>query len=326
MAYTAGVAQPTARLKHFPVSFFSMILGLAGFTIAVERAEVLWRWPVAVSPYLLGVSCALFLLLGGFYAAKVARHREDVAAELNHPVKLSFFPTFSISLILISIAVLDVNVALSKYLWATGAALHLGFTLVILTIWINHTKFEIQHINPAWFIPVVGNILVPIAGVQHYSPELSWFFFSVGLLFWLVLLTIIFYRVIFHNPLPERLMPTFFILIAPPAVGFLSYVRLVGYLDGFARVLYFSALFLTLLLLTQSGKFLRLKFFLSWWAYSFPAAAMTLATMEMYSLTLMPFFRSLALVMMVALTAMIALLLTKTASAVGRGEICVPEN
>ena len=70
---------------------------------------------------------------------------------------------------------------------------------------------------------------------------------------WLVviLLTIIFYRVLFHHPIDERLMPTLFILIAPPAVGFIAYTRLTGgELDTFARVLYYSGLFLTLLLFT----------------------------------------------------------------------------
>jgi hypothetical protein len=47
MVHTAAIARSVARLKHFPVSFFSMILGLTGFTIAVERAEVLWRRPPA---------------------------------------------------------------------------------------------------------------------------------------------------------------------------------------------------------------------------------------------------------------------------------------
>jgi tellurite resistance protein len=326
MAHTAAITPPVVRLKHFPVSFFSMILGLTGLAIAVERAEVLWRWPITVSPYVLGASATLFLLLSGLYVTKIIRWREDVLAEANHPVKLSFFPTFSISLILLSIGLLDVNLTWSKYLWAIGAGLHLAFTVAVLSIWIHHTTFEIHHINPAWFIPVVGNILVPIAGVQHYSPELSWFFFSIGLIFWLVLLSIIFYRVIFHNPLPERLVPTLFILIAPPAVGFLSYVQLVGDIDGFARVLYYVALFFTLLLVAQTSKFVRLKFFLSWWAYSFPAAAMTLATMQMYSLTLVSFFKSLALVMLIALMAIIVLLLVKTFAALTRGEICVPEN
>jgi len=52
--------------------------------------------------------------------------------------------------------------------------------------------------------------------------ELSWFFFSVGLIMWAVMFTIIMNRIIFHNPLPQKLMPTLFILIAPPAVALIS--------------------------------------------------------------------------------------------------------
>ena len=37
-------------------------------------------------------------------------------------------------------------------------------------------------------------------------------------------------------PLPERLLPTVFILIAPPAVGFIAYVRLTGGVDVFAQI------------------------------------------------------------------------------------------
>jgi hypothetical protein len=36
------------------------------------------------------------------------------------------------------------------------------------------------------------------------------------------------------------------------------------------RTILFSGLFLTLLLFTQVDRFAKLKFFLSWWAYSFP--------------------------------------------------------
>ena|GEM_PF-3316996 len=71
-------------------------------------------------------------------------------------------------------------------------------------------------------------MLVPVAGVPLGYTDISWFFFSIGILFWGMLLTIIFYRVLFDNPLEERLMPTLFILIAPPAVGFIAYTRLTG--------------------------------------------------------------------------------------------------
>jgi tellurite resistance protein len=35
-----------------------------------------------------------------------------------------------------------------------------------------------------------------------------------------------------------------FILLAPPSVGFISYIGMVGELDVFARIIYYMALFL----------------------------------------------------------------------------------
>lgn len=35
-------------------------------------------------------------------------------------------------------------------------------------------------------------------------------------------------RIIFHNPMPQKLIPTLVILMAPPAIAFMSYTKLVG--------------------------------------------------------------------------------------------------
>jgi tellurite resistance protein len=153
----------------------------------------------------------------------------------------------------------------------------------------------------------------------------SWFFFSIGLTFWPVLLAIIFNRVIFHGSLPERLMPTLFILIAPPAVGFLSYLRLTGEVDTFARILYYAALFFTILLIGQLRWFTRLRFYLSWWAYSFPLAAITTATLAMFKHTGDPMFLRLSSILLAITTVVIAGLFVRTLVAVVRREICVPE-
>lgn len=315
----------TSRLQHFPIAWFAMIMGLGGLTLAWRKAEELMGLHVAVSPWLLGLSTLLFVLLGAAYAAKMLKYREAAAKEWAHPVKMNFVPTVSIALILLSMGWLPLSTPYSKLLWLTGTALHLILTLHIITQWMHQAKFEIVHLNPAWFIPVVGNILVPIAGVSHAPAEISWFFFSIGLLFWPVLLTIIFYRVIFHGSLPERLMPTLFILIAPPAVGFISYVKLTGGLDMLAMVLYHSGLFFTLLLFAQLAWFARLKFFLSWWAYSFPLAAITVATFAMYEQSGSLFFARLASILLGVASVVIAGLFLRTALAVARKEICLEE-
>lgn len=313
------------RLQNFPVAWFAMIMGLGGLTIAWRKAEDLLALPFAVSPWLLGLSTGLFALLAALYAAKVLRYPQAATSEWGHPVMMNFVPTASIALLLLAIAWLPVNAPYSRLLWLAGVALHLVLTLHVITQWMHHNKFEIVHLNPAWFIPVVGNMVVPIAGVAHAPAEVSWFFFSVGLLFWLPLLTIILYRVIFHGSLPERLVPTLFILIAPPAAGFIAYLSLTGQVDAFAQVLFHSGLFLTLLLFTQAPRFLRLKFNLSWWAYSFPLAAITIAALTLFQHSGTLVFLRLAGILLGVATVVIAGLFARTLLAVARREICVAD-
>lgn len=319
------MSEEQSRIQFFPISFFSIVMGLAGFAIAVQRAEEVLGLPAGAGQVLAMLAAGVFLMISVAYGAKVMRFRAEVVKELNHPIKLSFFPAISISLVLLSVAFRVTHPDLSFALFVLGAPLQLGFTLFVMSRWISHTHFEIQHSNPSWFIPVVGNILVPIAGMAHGLSEISWFFFSIGVVFWLVLLTIVMNRVIFHHPLPEKLLPTFFILIAPPAVGFISYVKLTGGLDGFARVLFYTALFTVLLLGALQKKFRGIKFFLSWWAYSFPTAAITIASMLMFHQTGVVFFGWLSWLMLALLSGIILLLLIKTGAAMARGEICVDD-
>jgi tellurite resistance protein len=301
-------------------------MGLAGLTLAWQRAHHVLAADALVSNVLLVVVVTVFLLVAVTYMLKWLRHQEAVAKEFHHPVKLSFFPTISISLILLSTTLVSVQPVVAEVVWLVGSALHLLLTLYVVNAWIHHEHFQIQHINPAWFIPAVGNVIVPIAGVPLGYVELSWLFFSVGILFWVVLLTINLYRMMFHNPMPEHLLPTLFILIAPPAVGYIAYMQLVGELDTFARILYYSGLFMMLLLLAQFPRFARLQFFLSWWAYSFPLAAMTIATMGYYQVTQVVAFRWLSAALLAGITLIILMLVWRTLMAIRKKGICLPES
>ena len=319
-------AIPHQRLEQFPIAFFSIVMGMAGLTLAWQKAHFVLGVPPMIGAGLRGTVSTLFVILLVFYALKTLRYPQTVIMEMRHPVKVNFFPTISISLLLLAITYVESAPEAAFWLWVVGAALHLGLTLVIFGSWLHHTHYDIKHANPAWFIPVVGNIIVPVAGVRLASPELSWFFFSIGLVFWIVLLTIVLYRLFFHEALPARLAPTLFILLAPPSVGFIAYINLTGELDVFARVLYYTALFLALLLASNAARFLRLPFFLSSWAYSFPLAALTLATLIMATyLASTPFFTGLGVALLVLLSLVVGVLALRTLLAIGRREICMPE-
>lgn len=316
---------PESRLAHLPVSFFSTVMGLTGLAIAWQKAHLALGLPALVWQGIAGFSSLLFVILLGIYASKVLRHPEEVAAEWKHPVRVNFFPTISISLLLLGIVWLPDAPGVAVWLWGAGAAIHLGFTFAILSSWMHHTHYDIKHANPAWFIPVVGNLFVPICGMHFAPAELSWFYFSIGVVFWVVLMTIIFYRLFFHEPMPLRLQPTLFILLAPPAVGFIAYGALSGGFDAFSRLLYYHALFLGLLLGSNVLRFVRGGFFLSSWAYSFPLAALTIATFAMAHRSGIASFNALAALFLTIVSGIVIVLIVKTLGAIRAKAICIPE-
>jgi len=323
----AQAAHADSRLFHFPISFFAVVMGLAGFSIAWSRAESILHLslPFALGAALGRLAEVAFALIAVAYLAKFVLYRQEVVKEFRHPIRINFFPAASIGLILLAIVEADAAPAASQALWAVGASLHLILTLVAMNRWIHHPGVEMLHVNPAWFIPVVGNILVPIVGVRFFPADVSWFFFSIGLVLWPVLLTIVLNRLFFHAPLPARLTPTLFILVAPPAVACIAYVNLTGQVDAMAHVLYSAALFFTLLLSTSALRFLRTPFFLSAWAYSFPLAAMAIATLMMLHKAGGAGYAWIAIALLVVLSLVVVLLIVRTAIAMARHELCVEE-
>lgn len=313
-------------IKNFPISFFAIILGMNGFTIALQKIRQIFNIDFQLDIYFLFLTLFVFIFISIIYGLKIFLFKEEIIKEFHHPIKINFFPAFSISFILFATAFLSLNLFLSKVFWIIGVIINFIFTIKIISIWIQHTKFEIKHMNPAWFIPTVGNVIIPIAGVEHFNNEVSWFFCSIGLFFWIILLVIFFNRIIFHDPLPEKLLPTFFILLAPPAVGFISIVKLTGETGVFAKLLYYFALFLFFLLFAQIKLFKNIKnYYLSWWAYSFPLAAITIASVLMFHKTGYLFFKFISLLLFIVLTFVIFLLIYKTIIAIINNKICIEE-
>lgn len=313
------------KLKNFPISFFSVIMGLAGFSIVLQRTENLFDLSQTLSSIFVFAVVILFVLISIVYLLKSFLFKDEVIKELNHPVKINFFPTISISILLLSILFIPIHQYISQFLWIIGTSIHFIATLFILSVWFQKTKFEYNHFNPAWFIPIVGNIVIPLAGIEHFSPEISWFFFSIGLIFWIVLFTIFINRIIFHHPLPDKLLPTLFILIAPPAIACISLTKLIGEVNEFGKILYYFALFLTILLIFQIKAFSKIHFYLSWWAYSFPIAAVTIATFIMYESMMLNVYKYIFVVLLVGFTILITILIIKTIIAVKNNQICIEE-
>lgn len=320
-----SISLDARSLKYFPVQLFAIIMGLSGFAIVFAKAYHILGFSYWFYASILFIDTLLFLVIFTSYMLKLAIYPEAVKQEINHPVKSSFMASISISFLLLSIAYYDFAPTLSILLWFIAAPLQLFFTLVVIKYWI-HNDLEVVHSSPAWFIPIVGNVLVPVIGVDAAPIYVSLFFFSLGMFFWIVLFTIMMNRLIFHKPLAKKLIPTFFIFIAPPAVGFISYLKITdGSIDMFAIFLYSIALFTLLLLLFMMRMYDVKSFFISWWAYTFPLAAITIATLIMHLIyhSIFTYLASLALI--IFLSIVVGYVALKTIQAFSAQKICISE-
>ena len=315
---------PSDRLQFFPIMMFAIIMGLSGLTLVYKRMSEMLFFPSIVVTVMTIITTVLFFTILYFYILKLIKHKNEVKKEFSHPIRINFFAASSISTLILSMIYRnDIDLA-AQIFFFVGACLHIFFTFYTIKYWINN-NLEMQHSNPAWFIPIVGNLIVPIAGKGFIDDSVLYFYFSIGIFFWIILFSIILNRIIFHNQFAPKFMPTLFILIAPPAIGFISYIKLTGHLDFFAHILFNLGLFFTILVFVMYKNFINIKFFISWWAFTFPMAAITLATVLMYDLTHKNFYGILAYVLMTITTIIIILVARQTIIHMRKKEICIME-
>lgn len=317
--------QISQKLENFPIMMFAIVMGISGLTIVYQKAALWLGFSHIFANFLAILDSFLFFLIVFIYIAKMIKHPQAAKAEFSHIVKINFFAAFSISLLLLSIIYGDLGFGVAKYFWYLGVIFQTFFTFHTIKFWIQN-NIEITSSNPAWFIPIVGNVIVPIGGVGIVSNQVLMYFFSIGIFFWIIILAIIFNRILFHNQLAQKFMPTLFILIAPPAIGLVSYVKMTGEFDLFASFLYNIGLFFTFLLLFMWKSFIKLKFFISWWAFTFPLAAITIATLLIYHKSAISFYANLGLALVFITTAIVSIVAIVTIKHILRNEICIAEH
>ncbi len=310
-------------MKHLPLPLFAAVMGLCGLAMVWRALDAHWAYAYAVSAGAAWTAAGLMILLLAGYGWKALRHRDTVMAELRNPVRVNFLPAISIDLILLGILFRAWTPRLAFALWTVGVVLHLILTVAVVSTWLQGGK-DIATLNPAWFIPAVGNVLVPIAAVPAGYVETAWLFIAMGLFFWIALGTLVFYRLIFAPPLAPVMRPTLVVLLSPPAVGFLAWMELNGAAGFPGRLLFYTAVATFLLLLPQIPAFLRLSFAPSWWAYTFPLAAFCVAV-HRFAVETGAFPPWAALALGIPVTAVILAVLGATLHALARGRLLVPE-
>lgn len=325
---TTAATLRTGSLQHLPVTLFASVMGIGGLSLAWRRAALVWdvpRWPMQL---LFWLALGVFVVVAAAYAAKWLRHPAAARAELRHPIRMAFVPTITISLIVLATAGQDLLPAgVPQTMWWVGGVGHLLLTVAVIGAWFERQDIGLTQVTPAWFIPVVGNVVTPLAAPHLGSTELAWLAFGVGLTFWVALLPLLLLRVLLHgDPLPPKLLPTIAIFVAPPAVAGISWATLQqGGVDPMVRILYAATLAFLVVAAAQLPRLVRVPFGLPYWAYTFPLAAAAAFTVLMAGGLPSPAYDAVAVVVLTLATVVVIGVSARTLVALARRQICLPE-
>eukprot|EP00435_Cladocopium_sp_Y103_P077275 s1_g1014.t1 len=258
-------------------------MGLGGLASAWTQAASMFPGTAWIADVLFLVTLVVFALVTLLYSSKAILFFPRVVTDFCDTNIANFFPGFTITLLLLASWLDQLNIMVGVHLWTLAAIAHVCLAVCILRNWIVH-NVEITRANPSMFVPIAGLFVVPASMPPTGSETIALFCFAVALLFWLALLPVVLNRILFHGQLPQQFLPTLFVLIAPPALAASSTAVLLGAFTSLADMFFFAGLFVALLLATMARQFFALTFQMSWWAFTFPSAALAGAALKRYAM------------------------------------------
>lgn len=239
-------------IRNIPIPICGLILGLVSIG---NLFKTFGKLPVA---YLFGfMGMALMLILCG----KLVRHPRQIIEELKSPVVASVAPTFSMSWMVISTYFeLWGWHQLAFTVWVLAIIIHFILMGYFIKHFIFDQPFQIQIILPSWFVTFIGIGVIPVTS-PSFNPQFGVWVFWIGLGLYVALLPVVFYR-IFKYKLAEQ--ATWPLLLT----GYLSTTNHSSQSLTFTLLIIAQGLYL--LVLTQLPKLLKLKFYPSYAAFTFP--------------------------------------------------------
>lgn len=257
-------------IKKIPVPIAGLMLSLAtGGNLLLSYGDMYKN--------VFGIISALILLL---LLLKVLFDTKSVLDSIENPVIASVTPTFTMGLMVLATYLKAYSHSISFGIWFFALLLH--FVLIIYFTIKFIFNFDIKKVFPSYFVVYVGIVVASITAPAYNLFNLGKGIFWFGFISYLFLLPIVIYRTFVTKAIPEPALPTISIFAAPASLCLAGYLAcfevksifIVGFLGGLSFLMF-------LLVNIYLPKMLKIKFYPSYSAFTFPLVISAVAMKQL---------------------------------------------
>ena len=247
-------------IKNIPIPTAGVMLGLAAL------GNLLAPYSMIVK-----IICGILsALLGALLFAKIIKYPKLVHADLKgNPVLGSVFATFFMATMQLCTYVAPVLPVLSKAVWCIAVAAH-----IILFICFSKNfvmNLEMKNVFPTYFIAYVGIVVGAVTSPVFNCIQLGIYIFYFGFAAYMLLLLLVTYRYIKMPPQEAAVKPLICIYTAPMSLSLAGYFAVIPEKSFLMiTVMQICAQLLFFFILSLMPKLLRLPFYPSYAAFTFP--------------------------------------------------------
>ena len=321
----SNATQPAkSGIAHLPLPLFAAPMGIGGLGLAWREAGHALGAPAPIGETILLLAGLVWLVVMGLHIVRATCHPEMLAGDLKHPIRSAFAGAVTIGLMIVAGGLVPHAPSAAANIWLVAVVAHLGIGIWTVRGLLTAPR-EATTLMPPLLIPMVGNILAPVIGAKLGYTDLSWALFGLGALLWVLIQPSILHRIATGPMMPDRMKPTLAILLAPPAVGTVALANLTHGFGPGPTAIYGLAAFVAAVLVSIVPIFRRAPFAMSWWGYTFPSAAFSVATSGYFAAHPMGGGTAISWIVLLVATVVVTLVSLKTLKAAASGHLLQPE-
>ncbi len=256
-------------IKKVPIPLCGVMLGFAAL------GNLLQSYGEGIR-YLCGIAAAFILVL---VLLKLVMFPQMIKEDMKNPIMASVAGTFPMALMLLSTYVKPFIGAVAKYLWFFAIGLHIALIIYFTIKFI--LKLQMPKVFASYYIVYVGiavaAVTAPAFEQLNVGAAAFWFGFATLILL-LILVTL---RYTKYPEIPEPAQPLICIYAAPTSLCIAGYVQSVmPKSKSFLLAMLVLATILYIFALVKAVGYLRLQFYPSYAAFTFPFVISAIATKQ----------------------------------------------